>query len=82
MITNQLLGFALIYSGFLKHFWMGSGHGTKGKNPKQRFTKSQEMALVGVRRIEMAVGSFRVWPKLPLCSGRGDLGMYSPQHIA
>jgi hypothetical protein len=32
---------------------MGSGHGVRGMNPKQRFTKSQEMTLVCVR-IEMA----------------------------
>jgi hypothetical protein len=33
---------------------MESDHGARGKNPKQRFTKSQEMALVCTRRIEMA----------------------------
>jgi hypothetical protein len=27
-------------------------------------------------------GGFRVSPKSLLCSGRGDLGMYGPQHVA
>jgi hypothetical protein len=53
MILDQLLNFALIYSGFLEHFWMISGHGAKGKNHKRRFTESQEMTLVCTRRIEM-----------------------------
>jgi hypothetical protein len=33
----------------------GSGHGARGKNPKQRFTESQEMGLVCARRTEMAM---------------------------
>jgi hypothetical protein len=32
---------------------MGSDHGAREKNPKQRFTGSQEMALVCVRRTKM-----------------------------
>jgi hypothetical protein len=39
MILNQLLDFALIYSGFLLHFRMGSGHGARGKNPERGFNK-------------------------------------------
>jgi hypothetical protein len=54
MILDQLLDFALIYSGFLEHFWTGSGHGRRVKNPKWRFTESQEMALVYMRRTKMA----------------------------
>jgi hypothetical protein len=53
MIPDQLLDFALICSGFLEHFRMGSGHGASEKNPKRIFTESQEMALVCVRRTEM-----------------------------
>jgi hypothetical protein len=58
---------------------MGSNHGARGKNPKRRFTESQEMALVCARRTEMAAKVKRAlgfWPKSSLCSGRGDLGMY------
>jgi hypothetical protein len=32
---------------------MESGHEARGKNPKRRFTESQEMALVCMRRTEM-----------------------------
>jgi hypothetical protein len=32
---------------------MGSSHGVRGKNPKRRFTESQEIALVSARRTEM-----------------------------
>jgi hypothetical protein len=55
MIMDQLLDFALVCSGFLEHFQMGSGHGSRGKNPKQRFTKSKEIATLCARRREMAV---------------------------
>jgi hypothetical protein len=54
MIMNQLLDFALIYSGFLEYFWTGSSHGSRGRNPKRRFTESKEMAAMCVRRKEMA----------------------------
>jgi hypothetical protein len=27
-------------------------------------------------------GSFRVWPKSQLCSGRSDLSMYGPHNVA
>jgi hypothetical protein len=54
MILDQLLDFTLICSGFLEHFWIGSGHRAREKNPKLRFTELQEMALVCVRRTEMA----------------------------
>jgi hypothetical protein len=33
---------------------MGSGHGARGRNPKQRFTELQEMEAVCTRRREMA----------------------------
>jgi hypothetical protein len=55
MIPDQLLDFILICSEFLEHFWMRNSHGARGKNPKQRFIKSQEMALVCVKRTKMAV---------------------------
>jgi hypothetical protein len=54
MIMDQLPDFALIYSGFLEYFRMGSGHGSRGRNPKRRFTKSEENAAMCARR-EMAV---------------------------
>jgi hypothetical protein len=53
MILHQLLDLALIYNRFLEHFWAGSSRGARGKNPKRRFTESQEMELVCVRRTEM-----------------------------
>jgi hypothetical protein len=53
MILDQLQDFPLICSGFLEHFWIGSGHGVRGKNPERRFTESQEMALVCARRTKM-----------------------------
>jgi hypothetical protein len=37
----------------LEHFRTGSNHGVRGKNPKRRFTESQEMGLVCARRTEM-----------------------------
>jgi hypothetical protein len=55
MISDQFLDFALICSGFLEHFQTRSGHGVRGKNPKRRFTESQEMMLVCVRRTEMVL---------------------------
>jgi hypothetical protein len=55
MILDQLPDFTLISGGFFEHFQMGSGHGARGKNPKWRFTKLQETALVCVRRTEVAV---------------------------
>jgi hypothetical protein len=55
MILDQLPDFSLIYSGFLEHFWMGSDHGARGKNPKWRFTGLQEMELVCVRQTEMVM---------------------------
>jgi hypothetical protein len=69
MIPDQLQDFALISSRFLEHFRTGSGHGARGKNPKQRFTESQEMALVCMRRIEMAV------------EGKGALGFGLNHHF-
>jgi hypothetical protein len=54
MILDHLPDFALICSGFLEHFRMGRGHGARGKNPKRRFTESQEIVLVCVRRTKMA----------------------------
>jgi hypothetical protein len=54
MIIVQLHDFALICSGFLEHFWTGSGHGSKGRNNKWRFTESQEMEAMCARR-EMVV---------------------------
>jgi hypothetical protein len=55
MIMDQLQDFTLICSGFLEHFWMGSGHGARGRNPKRRCTKLQEMAVICARRREMVV---------------------------
>jgi hypothetical protein len=55
VILDQLEDFTLICSGFLEHFWMGSGHGARGGNPKPRFTESQEMVAVSMRRREMAM---------------------------
>jgi hypothetical protein len=43
---------------------MGSSHGARRKEPKQRFTESQEMALVSTRRIEMVAevkGALGFW---------------------
>jgi hypothetical protein len=34
---------------------MGSSHGSRERNPKQRFTKSEEMAAMCARRREMAM---------------------------
>jgi hypothetical protein len=48
---------------------MGSGHGARGKNPKRRFTESQEMALVCARRTEMAP------------EGKGALGFTLTHHF-
>jgi hypothetical protein len=55
MILDQLPDFALICSGFLEHFRTGRDHGARGKNPKQRFTESQEMGLVCATRKEIAM---------------------------
>jgi hypothetical protein len=55
MILDQLQDFFLICNGFLEHFRMGSDHGVRGRNPKQRFTELQEMTVVCMRRREMAV---------------------------
>jgi hypothetical protein len=55
MILDQLPDFSLIYSGFLEHFFTGSDHGARGKNPKWRFTGLQEMELVCVRQTEMVM---------------------------
>jgi hypothetical protein len=54
MIPDQLPDFTLICSGFLEHFQMESDHGAWEKNPKWRFTESQETGLVCMRRTEMA----------------------------
>jgi hypothetical protein len=54
MIMDQLPDFALVCSGFLEHFRTRSGHGSRGRNPKRRFTESEEMAVMRARR-EMAV---------------------------
>jgi hypothetical protein len=55
MISDQLPDFGLICIGFLEHFWVGSRNGARGKNPKQRFTELQEVALVSARRTEMSM---------------------------
>jgi hypothetical protein len=64
---------------------MGSSHGARGKNPKQRFTELQEMALVSVRKTEMAAkvkGALGFHKKSPLYIAiLGDLGTYDPQHF-
>jgi hypothetical protein len=46
LILDQLQDFALIYSGLLEHFRTGSNHGARGRNPKWRFSESQEMVAV------------------------------------
>jgi hypothetical protein len=56
MILDQLPDITLIYSELLEHFQTGSGHGARWKNPKRRFTKSQEMVLVFTRRTKIAAG--------------------------
>jgi hypothetical protein len=52
LILDQLQDFALICRGLLEHFWMGSGHGARGRNPKCRFTKSQEVVVVCMSKRE------------------------------
>jgi hypothetical protein len=54
MILDKLQNFALICSGFLERFPMGSEHGSRGRNPKRRFTESQEMATICTSRREIA----------------------------
>jgi hypothetical protein len=71
MIMDQLPDFALICSGFLEHFRIGSSHGSRGRNPKRRFTEPKEMAMIRARRREMAA------------EAKGDLGFdLSPLFIA
>jgi hypothetical protein len=55
LILDQLQDFTIICSGLLKHFWNGSGHGARGRNPKRRFTESQEMVAVCTSKREMVV---------------------------
>jgi hypothetical protein len=55
LILDQLQDYALIYSGLLEQFQMGSSHCAKGRNPKRRFTKSQEMMVVCMREREIVV---------------------------
>jgi hypothetical protein len=54
LIFDQLQDFTLICSGLLGHFRTGSDHGARGMNPKQKFTKSQKMAVVCTGEREMA----------------------------